>query len=1411
MKQLSLLLLAALAAAGLRADLPPAQTIFDGRTLAGWSGSAASWRVEDGAITGEIRAGERLKENQFLYWDGEVGDFELDLEFRLTGDPSANSGLQFRSVRRADGHAQGYQADLDDGAQWLGRIYDEEGRALLVERGTRVAIAPDARKWIDTFAAPESFRALFKREDWNHYRLTARGSHVEVWINGTLFSVLDDVQTGAARFAGKLAFQLHAGAGRAKIQFRAIRLVDLGRTALPPPPDAAAVAALLPPLPIVATGSDGQPLNLGFETGTLAGWKAEGDAWHGQPITFSEPDTPRRREEEPTDPVGYYWIGPGKHPGPVGTGVLTSPVFELKHPWASYLVGGSEDINRVSVELVDAATGAVIHSAAGTGHARKMRREVIDCRSALGRQVFLRLTDRASDGDVAHLDFDDFVFFDRPPNFSAAAAIGQRQHESAVLWQLQPNPAAPSPVPNLDAQKVVREMKVQAGFQAELIAAEPDVHQPIAFTFDERGRLWVAEAYSYPNKQPAGQGKDRILILEDGNGDGVFETRKVFTEGLNLVSGIEVGFGGVWIGAAPELLFIPDRNHDDQPDGPPEVLLDGWGYQDTHETLNSFLWGPDGWLYGCHGVFTRSNIGKPGTPAAQRIPLRAGVWRYHPVRHEFEVFATGGSNQWGIDFNEAGHLFMTHCRSFFGGGGTSQVIRNAHFWNQANSDYAPFVSNHGPDFAPDLKNYLPSSARYDSGEGGAGKPGTTAVYGGHSHVGTMIYLGDNWPEIYREHLFTLNLHGQQINQQHNVRSGSGYETFHAGFDLMFAPDATFLGVDLQYGPDGAAYIIDWCDHQHCHTPRDDAWERTNGRIYRLAWAATWKPKSVDLGAQTDAELAALHTHRNEWFTRTARRLLQERAAVRPIDAAAVAALRHQLAHAPETSLRIRALLTLQVIGALAPADLAALAQDPNDLLRFWAVQCATEKAGAPRLPAATLVELAAKDPSPTVRLALASALPALSTASRWDVATALARHGEDAEDRFLPRMLWFGLAPLAGTDAERMLAIADTTPLPSLADSIRWYAAQTGPGRDRLVAHLAALPDEPAARGVRIMAFALEGESGQEMPAGWRALANRFPLQDAASPAGTAAAQLSALFGDETVLAHSREVLANTQAPLADREAALGRLKLRRSAASQALYARLLDDASFRSAVLPLLSGADDAAAAQGILSHFASLNDADQAVALATLTSHPTQARVLLAAVQSGTFPKQNLTALHVRQLRNLHEPHVDDLLTAVWGKAADSSADARASIERIHAAYEGAPRWAFSAEAGRKSFQQLCATCHTLDGHGGKLGPDLTGSWRNGVDYFIDNIVDPNAVVGVDFQLNVLTLKDGSVLSGMVERETDTAYVVRSPTETRSVAKAEVASREVLAQSLMPAGLLEGLKERELIELLMFLTDKP
>ncbi|MDB6070486.1 MAG: putative rane-bound dehydrogenase [Verrucomicrobiales bacterium] len=1376
--------------------------LFNGTSLQGWTGSPERWRVEEGAITGEIKAGESMAENQWIYWSGELNDFELEADYRITGGPAANSGIQIRSTSDAQGRASGLQCDLDEGNEWLGRIYDEHGRALVMERGTRVSIAPDGRRWADPFAEAATFKSVPKPGDWNRYRIKAVGSHVEVWVNNVFFGALDDHETKAAEWSGKLAFQLHAGPGPSKVQFKNIRLTDLGKTPLPPA--LAAAQAKTGPAAIQAVGDDGAPLNLNFETGTLKDWTSEGNAWEGQPIKGDTVTT--RKPGQNSLHAGEFWIG-GYEPAhtDAGTGKLTSAAFKVTQPWASFLVGGSSEVAAVRVEIVDAENNKVFHTAGGRAE-ENMHREIVDMRPLLNKKVFLRLIDRSVE-PWDHLNFDDFVFHTEPP-VELASPMG-RQNTSPVLWHLRDNPAKPTAVANAEAQQTVANMKLTQGFQAELIAAEPDVKQPIGFCIDEKGRLWVLEGYSYPNKQPEGKGKDRILIFADKDGDGVFESRTVFAEGINLASGIEVGFGGVFVGAAPELLFFADKNGDDKADGPPTVLLDGWGYQDTHETLNSFSWGPDGWLYGCHGVFTYSLVGKPGTPKEQRQRVRAGVWRLHPVTGAFELFANGGSNQWGLDYNEYGHLFMTHCRSFFGGGGTTYVIRNGHYWNQANAGYEPFISNEGPDFAPELKNYLPAAALYDSGEGGAGKPGSTAVFGGHSHVGTMIYQGDNWPAAYQGHLFTHNLHGHQMNHQVNVRKGSGYETMHAGADLAYTPDPRYMAVDLQSGPDGAVYTIDWVDQQHCHTPIEEKWDRTNGRIYRLSWAETFKPVKVDLATYSDVELAKLQSHPDVWHRRHARRLLMERAAAGGVKPEAISILT-EFAKSSTPTLALRGLWALSQCNALTSSLVTAAAAHPAEQVRSWAVQLGTPRGSAALLEPALLSRMAKEDPSAMVRLALASALPEIPDAQRWDVGSALALHTEDAGDRFLPKVLWFGLSSVVSVDWNRSLALAAATPLPELADSIRWAASLKPEGRDALTASLTKLPPDQAGRVVRLMAFGLREETNLPAPAQVNVLTTAVGTAPGQAVAA-ALDELSALFGDRSVLGKMRAVLANPAASMAERRSAFTLLKRTGDPEALPVFASLVDIPQFRSAVIPLMGRSDDPAVATALMSRYVTFSPADRSAALAALTSRKSLALVLAKAMADGGFDKKNLTSLHLRQMRQLGSDDLNALLEKSWGKFNASAAGSKETIAKFKKLYSEAPLWAFDAAKGKEVFAKTCATCHAYSDGTAKIGPDLGGTWGNGLDYFLENIADPNAVIGDDFQLTIVTKNDGNVIAGAVEKDTDTAVTLRTITETLTVPKSEIKSREKLAQSLMPPGLLDAMPEREAIELLKFLSTKP
>src|SRR4051812_5140232 len=352
--------------------------------------------------------------------------------------------------------------------------------------------------------------------------------------------------------------------------------------------------------------------------------------------------------------------------------------------------------------------------------------------------------------------------------------------------------ADPTPGP-LPAEQAAKQAVLTDGFRMGVFAAEPLVTQPVSFCLDHRGRVWVAEALNYGAWQPTG--KDRIAILEDTNGDGRADKRTVFFEGFNYITGVEVGFGGVWVMSPPGLYFVPDRDGDDKPDGPPELVLDGFGYKESrHNLANGFTWGPDGWLYGGHGRTSPSDVGAPGTPAKDRIHCDGGVYRVHPRTRTFEVFADGTTNPWGVDFDDFGACFVSNCVNPH----LFHMIQGGHYepWrNRPSSLYAyerlPTIADHLHYPGGDLRSTL-------------GTPDTLAMGGGHAHCGTLIYLADSFPASSRNTAMMCNVHGRRINNDILKRKGSGYVASH-GEDFMISADPWFMGVTLRTGPDGSVF------------------------------------------------------------------------------------------------------------------------------------------------------------------------------------------------------------------------------------------------------------------------------------------------------------------------------------------------------------------------------------------------------------------------------------------------------------------------------------------------------------------------------------------------------------------------------------------------------------------------------
>ncbi len=991
-----------------------------------------------------------------------------------------------------------------------------------------------------------------------------------------------------------------------------------------------------------------------------------------------------------------------------------------------------------------------------------------------------------------------------PPQ--TAARISPRARDLSARPAAEGLPAGEG----LEPKAAAKAITVPDGFHVQLAAGEPMVHQPIAMAFDHRGRLWVAEAHTYPIRAAEGEGQDKIIILEDTDHDGEFDSRTVFIDGLNLVSGMEVGFGGVWVGAAPYLMFIPDRDGDDIPDGEPEILLDGFGYQDTHETLNAFIWGPDGWLYGCHGVFTHSKVGKPGTPDDQRLPLNCGVWRYHPVRHQFEMFARGTSNPWGVDFNDYGQAFITACVIPH----MYHIIQGARYQRQGGQHFNPYlyddiktIADHAH-YAGNIRDHA-----WWGRDSAVAHNDTDAAGGGHAHCGAMIYLGDNWPVQYRGSIFMANIHGNRINNDRLRRVGSGYVAAH-GEDILFANDRWFRAINMKYAPDGSVYVIDWYDKNACHRRDKEIWDRTNGRIYRVSFA-TPKPQAVDLAKLNFAELVELHLHENEWYVRMARRILQERMA--QASARGRQASRH-VEHAALSEIftghkdvkrRLRALWTAHVCGLLAAEDIGQLLEvdtHKSEYIRGWAIQLDLEDGQSAHLE--KLAELARSDESSLVRLYLASALQQLPLEERWPIAEGLLRHGDDAFDHNLPLMIWYGIEPLVVEDPTRAIALAADSRIPLVRQFIYRRAAADPVAINDLLAALSKADDVSVQKMMLgEIAAAVSKQGRLKMPTGWPVVYAKLAAIDD-QQVREQAQLITVKFGDSSIFPLLREIVTNKQAKLSSRQNALAALISGKDSELPPVLISLLDDAEMRAAVIRGLAGYEHAPTADAIIGKYASFAASEKSDAVLTLVSRVAFAAKLLDAVEKEQIPRQHLSAVAIRQIELLGDKALVEKVNKVWGTMRSTPAEKRAKIDALKKQLTPQVIARADLSHGRLVYDNVCGKCHRLFGSGGDIGPDITGSNRADLDYTLQNMIDPNALIGKDYQATQILTGDGRVITGLLKEENDSAIVIQTANEKLVIDKADIEERTLSKVSMMPEGQLDQMKPAEVRDLIAYLA---
>ncbi len=972
----------------------------------------------------------------------------------------------------------------------------------------------------------------------------------------------------------------------------------------------------------------------------------------------------------------------------------------------------------------------------------------------------------------------------------------------------------------MSPEQAVKQMQLPDGFQATAFAAEPDVQNPIAMAWDARGRLWIAENYTYAERTQRFQLdlRDRVIILDNAGGDR-FQTRKVFSDELTMLTGIEVGHGGVWLMCPPQLIFIPDRNGDDVPDHAGEIVLDGFtvAQQNYHNFANGLRFGPDGWLYGRCGGSCPGRIGRPGAPDHQRLALEGGMWRYHPQRKQVEVLTSGTTNPWGHDWNEVGELFFTNTVN----GHLWHVTPGAHFTR-------PFVLDPNRrtyeliDFHADHWHFDTGQSWTDSRDGAANSYG-----GGHAHIGCMIYQGDNWPAEYRGKLFTLNFHGRRANQEILDRNGSGYLARH-GKDILIAADPWFRGMELSTGPDGSVFVLDWSDAGECH--EHSGVHRTSGRIYKIRYGKDGSSASIDsnVSAWSSRQLAEAHTLPNDWFVRQARLELARRAAEGADIRSASDHLKEIFRTAGQDSrLLVQSLLTLHVVGGTDRAFLQELATHADESVRAWAIRLMTETlplddtlgpvwvsqdevirreiASETLLP--WLIQLARQDSSALVRLTLASTLQRLPVVDRSTLAVELVSRHEDAADHNLPLMVWYGLIAVADENPALLVPVAKACRLPTtlrlIARCLTEEIERSPQAMDDVINHAVTADADFRKNVLTGMSEGFKGWARAPQPSKWNELVAVTPAESS-----SVVRELSVVFGDGRAMDELRQIVrGGDQFEPSVRMAALQTLIDQKPEDLRGLCEGLLRDPHLNVLAARGLSAFDDPEVGEAIVSRYRNVRSPFQPQIISILVSRPSFAEQLLRAIEKGTIPREDLSAYQVRQIHSFGDADLSRLVAEVWGEVRESSEERKQAIESL----KNGLTEDFLAKAdlgqGRSLFIKTCQNCHRLYGVGEKIGPDLTGSDRGNLDYLLGNMVDPSSVVDKKYRMSILLTDDDRIINGLVVDQSERTLTIQTATEKLTFARDQIVSQKVTEKSPMPDGLLDTLTAEQIRDLVAYL----
>lgn len=950
--------------------------------------------------------------------------------------------------------------------------------------------------------------------------------------------------------------------------------------------------------------------------------------------------------------------------------------------------------------------------------------------------------------------------------------------------------------------QAVKLFKTRSDVMVDLMAAEPAVEQPLYASWDSKGRLWVTQYRQYqfpaglkivsydqhlrakfdkvPLPPPRGEkGEDKITVFEDTDGDGFFDKHTDVITGLNIASAALTGMGRIWVLNPPYLLSYPDANQDGLPDGDPEVELSGFGLEDTHAVATSLQWGMDGWLYGANGSTTTGNISSANTKNVRWEGQC--IWRYHPVKKTFEIYAEGGGNTFSLDIDSKGRVFS---------GTNNGNTRGMHY--EQGSYGIKGWGKHGPLTNP----YAFGWFEHMKHEGDNRRfPQAFAIYEGG-------LLGS----VYDGKIIAPNSLANLTYVSELIPDGSTFRTKDEE-NLMSSTDRWFRPVWTGVGPDGGIYIADWYDTRLSHVSPVDDWHKTSGRIYRVRPAAgAPKLAPFDLSQESPEELLAQLSSPNEWFRKQAALEIGWRG---------MGKLKPSLVNQATGNgpYALDALWTLDLVEAADDALVNSLLGAADPYVRRWAVKILGER----RQSNEALVKLAKSEKNIEVRAQILASAKRLKTADALPLLEAVS--GETDASGHLPLLAWWALESKAEKERDAVFVFLKNNPdflkgpfKEHLAEKLaKRYALAGGEENLQTCADLLALSDDEALRGKFIAGIASAFE-GVEMPKLPDSLAKA--LNDYLAKQSGGDLTLALRTGSADALKQAVKTLADSKATNTQR-IALARVlaELNKTEAIAPMVSILSTSAtspSLKRGVLQAAAKFDDKRIPQALLQGYEGRIAVDKALredALRVLAGRKEWALLLVEFVNDGKVQPKHISVDTARQLSLYKDPVIDAAIDRHWKMllVTGPTEAKEKEMARIKAVLKTGLG---DAAKGKVQFMARCAICHKLFNEGNVIGPDLTGYDRTNADFWLDNIFNPSLEIREGFGNYIVKLKNGQMLTGIMDAQDASGIVLKDIAGNKTpVKQAEIEKLEASPVSLMPEALTTGMTDADLKDFFAYL----